>query len=98
MKAMGAIGRSRGKGEKQRLEGIAMQAGVSRSYLCRVFKKTMGMTVGEYIREFEKEGEEFVDSVFLDAESETVTDAVRLSKDVGTESIGEDMPPDINQN
>jgi methylphosphotriester-DNA--protein-cysteine methyltransferase len=57
MKAMGAIG----KGGKQRLEDIAVQTGVSRSYLCRVFKKTMGMTVGEYIREFEKEGEGFVD-------------------------------------
>jgi methylphosphotriester-DNA--protein-cysteine methyltransferase len=67
MKAMGVIGKRRGKEEKLGLEGIAVETGVSRSYLCRVFKKTMGVTVGEYIREFEKEGEGFVDSISLDA-------------------------------
>jgi methylphosphotriester-DNA--protein-cysteine methyltransferase len=67
MKAIGVIGKRRGKEEKLGLEGIAVETGVSRSYLCRVFKKTMGVTVGEYIREFEKEGEGFVDSISLDA-------------------------------
>ncbi|KEQ75580.1 hypothetical protein M436DRAFT_23963, partial [Aureobasidium namibiae CBS 147.97] len=57
MRAMGVIGRLQGKGERGGLESIAKQSGVSKSYLCRVFKKTMGMTVGEYIREFEKVGE-----------------------------------------
>jgi AraC-like DNA-binding protein len=66
MKAMGVMGKRRGKEEKLGLEGIAVETGVSRSYLCRVFKKTMGMTVGEYIKEFEKEGEGFVDSMSLD--------------------------------
>jgi AraC-like DNA-binding protein len=66
MKAMGVMGKRRGKEEKLGLEGIAVETGVSRSYLCRVFKKTMGMTVGEYIKEFEKEGEGLVDSMSLD--------------------------------
>jgi methylphosphotriester-DNA--protein-cysteine methyltransferase len=66
MKAMGVMGKRRGKEEKLGLEGIAVETGVSRSYLCRVFKQTMGMTVGEYIKEFEKEGEGFVDSMSLD--------------------------------
>jgi hypothetical protein len=77
MKAMRVIGRC---GRKQGLEGIAAETGVSKSYLCRVFKKTMGMTVGEYIREFEKEGKGFGDSISADA------DAV-LTLDVPLENI-----------
>jgi methylphosphotriester-DNA--protein-cysteine methyltransferase len=106
MKAMEVIGRSRGKREKQGLEGIAMQTGVSRSYLCRVFKKTMGMTVGEYIKEFEKEGEEFVDSISLDGESVMVQDEAKSSQplhqcrkgvqDVYTEFIGDHTSPDMD--
>jgi methylphosphotriester-DNA--protein-cysteine methyltransferase len=72
MKAMGVIGKRRGG--KQGLEGIAVETGVSKSYLCRVFKKTMGMTVGEYIREFEKDGEGFVDSISVDAEDTVILD------------------------
>ncbi|KEQ63859.1 uncharacterized protein M437DRAFT_11350, partial [Aureobasidium melanogenum CBS 110374] len=50
--AMAAIGRRQGK-DRGALAQIAAEVGVSKSYLCRVFKKTMGMTVGEYIKEFE---------------------------------------------
>ncbi|CAD0098047.1 unnamed protein product [Aureobasidium mustum] len=53
MRAMAVIGRLGGKSGLQR---IAAETEVTRSYLCRVFKKTMGMTVGAYIREFEMEG------------------------------------------
>lgn len=34
------------------LKGVAEEVGVTQSYLCRVFKKTMGMTIGQYLREF----------------------------------------------
>lgn len=40
---------------KPRLNELAQQVGVTPSYLCRVFKKTMGMTLGAYVREFEKD-------------------------------------------
>jgi methylphosphotriester-DNA--protein-cysteine methyltransferase len=35
------------------LKELARDIGVTPSYLCRVFKKTMGTTVGEYMRQFE---------------------------------------------
>lgn len=35
------------------LQELAKQVGVTPSYLCRVFKKTMGTTIGEYMRQFE---------------------------------------------
>jgi len=35
------------------LKDLAKQLGVTPSYLCRVFKKTMGTTIGEYMRQFE---------------------------------------------
>jgi len=102
MRAMGVIGRLQGKGG---LEGIAKQSGVSKSYLCRVFKKTMGMTVGEYIREFEKVGEGFVDDMFMEAERLQVSDVVQLPNavdqcrkegwDVLSDSIEDPTPPDI---
>jgi AraC-like DNA-binding protein len=38
---------------KYSLKELAKEVGVTPSYLCRVFKKTMGVTVGEYIRQFE---------------------------------------------
>lgn len=40
------------------LKELAQEVGVTPSYLCRVFKKTMGVTVGAYIREFEREASE----------------------------------------
>ncbi|KAM0804488.1 metal binding domain of Ada-domain-containing protein [Usnea florida] len=43
---------------KGSLKELAKEVGVTPSYLCRVFKKTMGVTVGEYRKEFEKEGSE----------------------------------------
>jgi methylphosphotriester-DNA--protein-cysteine methyltransferase len=38
---------------KLSLKELANQVGVTPSYLCRVFKKTMGTTIGEYMRQFE---------------------------------------------
>ena len=38
---------------KWSLKELAKQVGVTPSYLCRVFKKTMGTTIGEYMRQFE---------------------------------------------
>lgn len=35
------------------LKELAKQVGVTPSYLCRVFKKTMGTTIGAYMRQFE---------------------------------------------
>jgi methylphosphotriester-DNA--protein-cysteine methyltransferase len=35
------------------MKELAREVGVTPSYLCRVFKKTMGTTVGEYMRQFE---------------------------------------------
>ncbi|KAJ5316970.1 hypothetical protein PENANT_c030G04146 [Penicillium antarcticum] len=40
------------------LKELAKEVGVTPSYLCRVFKKTMGITVGTYLMEFEKEPSE----------------------------------------
>lgn len=81
MRAMGVIWRLQGRGGKRAegengggtgLEVIAKQTGISRSYLCRVFKKTTGMTVGEYIKEFEKVGEGFVDEVAMETEGMSI--------------------------
>ncbi|EMR82572.1 putative dna repair and transcription factor protein [Botrytis cinerea BcDW1] len=40
------------------LKELAKEAGITPSYLCRVFKKTMGVTVGEYMKEFENDASE----------------------------------------
>lgn len=40
---------------KRGLKGLAREVGVSPSYLCRVFKKTMGVTVVAYMMGFERE-------------------------------------------
>ena len=39
---------------KRGLEELAKDVGVTRSYLCRVFKKRLGVTVGTYMKEFEE--------------------------------------------
>lgn len=43
---------------KRGLKELAQEVGVTPSYLCRVFKKTMGVTVGAYMMEFEREASE----------------------------------------
>ncbi|KAL8819340.1 MAG: hypothetical protein Q9191_007754 [Dirinaria sp. TL-2023a] len=43
---------------KRSLEDLAKEVGVTPSYLCRVFKKTMGVTIGTYMKEFEREPSE----------------------------------------
>lgn len=43
---------------KRGLKELAKEVGVTPSYLCRVFKKTMGVTVGVYMKEFEREASE----------------------------------------
>ncbi len=40
---------------KRGLKELAEEVGVTPSYLCRVFKKTTGVTVGTYMKEFERE-------------------------------------------
>ena len=37
------------------IKALAKEAGVTPSYLCRVFKKVMGVTIGTYMREFDKQ-------------------------------------------
>lgn len=115
MRAMGVIGRLQGKngkggqgeqGEKQGLEDIAKQTGVSRSYLCRVFKKTMGMTVGDYIREFEKEGKGLVDEASTEKEivqtlgemksQDAVSPSQKKGWDVRSDPTEDHMLPDID--
>ena len=43
---------------KRGLKELAKEVGVTPSYLCRVFKKIMGVTLGTYMREFEREASE----------------------------------------
>ena len=43
---------------KRGLKELAKEVGVTRSYLCRVFKKTLGVTIGAYMKEFEREPSE----------------------------------------
>ena len=43
---------------KRSLKELAKEVGVTPSYLCRVFKKVIGMTLGAYMKEFEKEASE----------------------------------------
>ena len=40
---------------KKSLKELSKEVGVTPSYLCRVFKKTMGVTVGAYMKDFERE-------------------------------------------
>lgn len=50
---------------KWSLKELAKDVGVTPSYLCRVFKKTMGMTIGEYMKQFEAPMEEPIPSELL---------------------------------
>ena len=43
---------------KRNLKDLADEVGVTPSYLCRVFKKTMGVTLGAYMVEFERDTSE----------------------------------------
>ena len=43
---------------KRNLKQLADEVGVTPSYLCRVFKKTMGVTLGAYMVEFERDTSE----------------------------------------
>ena len=43
---------------KRGIKELAKEVGLTPSYLCRVFKKTMGVTVGAYMKEFEREARE----------------------------------------
>lgn len=38
----------------QGLKALAEEVGVTQSYLCRVFKQTLGITIGLYMTEFER--------------------------------------------
>ena len=43
---------------KRGLKELAREVGVTPSYPCRVFKKTMGVTIGAYMKEFERDPSE----------------------------------------
>lgn len=43
---------------KRGLKELAKEVGVTPSYLCRVFKKMIGVTIGAYMKEFEREPSE----------------------------------------
>jgi hypothetical protein len=43
---------------KRGLKELAEEVGVTPSYLCRVFKRSMGLTLGAYMIEFEREVKE----------------------------------------
>ncbi|KAJ5776246.1 uncharacterized protein N7511_001257 [Penicillium nucicola] len=58
------------------LKELAKEVGVTPSYLCRVFKKTMGITVGTYLMEFEKESSE-------DGSESTARTPSQLGSDLG---------------
>ena len=47
-KACGLIQKERKDGEKWSVKGLAKEVGLTESHFCRVFKKVMGLTVGEY--------------------------------------------------
>jgi AraC-like DNA-binding protein len=64
---------------KYGLKELAKEVGVTPSYLCRVFKKTMGVTVGDYIRQFEVDPSEGQTEI-----STEYSDSVRLGE-VGIE-------------
>ena len=64
---------------KRGLKELAKEVGVTSSYLCRVFKKTLGVTVGTYIKEFER------------AASEGETDSsVQTPSEVGSSVVHEE--------
>ncbi len=50
----GGAGVGERKGERVGLADVAGEVGVSASYLARVFKRTMGVTLGAYVDEFER--------------------------------------------
>ncbi|KAL3484031.1 hypothetical protein BJX62DRAFT_230556 [Aspergillus germanicus] len=54
----GEDGMWNGKTESVGVSHLAREVGVSPSYLSRVFKRVMGVTVGEYLAEFERGGSE----------------------------------------
>lgn len=62
---------------KWSLKELAKEVGVTPSYLCRVFKKKMGITIGEYMRQFE--ADEAVTSELL--QSPNTTDSSIVSSE-----------------
>lgn len=65
---------------KRDLKELAKEVGVTPSYLCRVFKKTTGVTVGAYMKEFETEASE--------GEAES---SVQTSSEVGSGEVDVEM-------
>lgn len=47
-KVCGLIQKERKDGEKWSVKSLAKEAGLTESHFCRIFKKIMGLTVGEY--------------------------------------------------
>ena len=60
---------------KKGLKELAEEVGVTPSYLCRVFKRTMGITIGTYMKEFEKEAPEVETESIIQSPSKTESGA-----------------------
>ena len=67
---------------KRGLKELAKDVGVTPSYLCRVFKKTMGVTVGAYMKEFEREA--------IERETES---SIQSSSEVGSDEVDVEIGP-----
>lgn len=70
---------------KGAVKELAKGVGVTPSYLCRVFKKTMGLTLGEYIRQFET----------LGSEGETAS-SIQSPSTIGPGAVGVGMGPSMS--
>ncbi|CRG82841.1 hypothetical protein PISL3812_00187 [Talaromyces islandicus] len=73
---------------KRSLKQLASEVGVTPSYLCRVFKKTMGVTVGVYMMEFERESSAVQFSINNDNDTNAASRAPIESQDAGNMDCG----------
>jgi methylphosphotriester-DNA--protein-cysteine methyltransferase len=68
------------------IKDLARKTGVTPSYLCRVFKKTMGTTVGEYMKQFEMETSKATTEPSLQSSDMLEFGVVGYTSDVGLQS------------
>jgi AraC-like DNA-binding protein len=77
-----------GRREVKGVSDLAREVGVSPSYLSRVFKRVMGVTVGEYLAEFERGGSDALEAETSTSTSTVVSEYSPVSS-VGSEDIQE---------
>ena len=75
------------------VKGLAQEVGVTPSYLCRVFKKTMGVTVGAYVRAFETDASEGESEGSVQAPSSSDISAMDIERDFLTPFATVQSPP-----